>query len=558
MTVSTAAVVAQEQVTEAQVGREKLFIEANREKLLGNAERAIALYGQILKEDARNHAAAFELGRLYAVAEDYVEGIRYLRMATELDPTNEWYPRYLADLYQATGRNQEGANLYASLVNRYPDQIQLYYKWAFFLVKAQQIDRAIEVYQQLETRIGINEECSRRKHALYLGQGDIKRAARELENLAAAFPQQTEYRYLLAGFYESTGDVGNARRTYQAILAINPNDAKAQLALSSGQSTTQQDEHRYLASLEPIFNRDDVDLDLKIGKLMPFIAKVAENQDTSLAAAALRLTDILERVHPGQAKPLAAAGDLLFHAGRHSEALQKYRATLQIDKSVFPVWEQYFHLLYIGGELLELRSATEKALDLFPNKVAAYYYAALANCGLAAYEPAYDMLDQALLITGRGNDQLRGQLSALLGQIYGGLANPSNAETAFAEALRLQPNSPEVGHRYALFLQEQGQPAEALRRAQAAVTADPNNFLYRVSLAQVWFKQEKYPQAATELDAAMKMGAAQWPQALELLGDIRYQLGDTDAALDLWTQARERGIQTAILQKKITNRQWYE
>lgn len=544
------------QTTEAEATQQRQFIEANRERLLGNNDKAIGLYTQILKDDAGNAAAAFELGRLYYAKEEPIEAIRYLDMAVKLAPENEWYPRFLAEAYQAGGRYREAAQVYAVLVQQSRADESLYYKWALLLVKAQDVNGAIRVYEQLEAKVGFNEEIARRRHTLFIGLGDTRRAARELERLVETFPGQLEHRYLLANYYESVGDVAAARRIYEGILRVKPDEAKAQLALSD-RPAANQDEIRYLNSLEPLFGREEVALDQKIGTLAPVIAKVAETGNRELADAALRLTAVLERAHPGQAKPVAASADLLFHSGRQAEALEKYRATLALDKSVFAVWDQLLLLRYTRGEMAALYKEANQALDLFPNKTTLYYGVALAAESMRRPEEALDNINQALLMVGR-DEQLKAELQALLGQAHAELGDMEAAEAAFAEARRLRPQSAEVNYRYAFLLQAKGQARDARAQAEAAVKAQPDNFYYLEMLARIQFRQADYEQARQTLDKAMTLGAERWMTALDLYGDVLYQLKDTAGAVGYWNRAREQGGDWPNLLKKISNRQWYE
>jgi tetratricopeptide (TPR) repeat protein len=287
------------------------------------------------------------------------------------------------------------------------------------------------------------------------------------------------------------------------------------------------------------------------------IAKVADTGNRELADAALRLTAVLERTHPGQAKPLAASADLLFHSGRKDEALEKYRATLALDKSVFAVWDQLLLLRHARGEMAELYREANQALDLFPNKTTLYYSVALAAESMRRPQEALDNLDQALLMVGR-DDQLKAELHALLGQVHTELGDLDAAEAAFAEARRLRPQSAEINYRYAFLLQAKGQTRDARAQAEAAVKAQPDNFYYLEMLARIQFRQSDYEQARQTLDKAMPLGAERWMKALELYGDVLYQLKDAEGAVGYWNRARERGGDWPNLLKKISNRQWYE
>lgn len=552
MFLSISTVLAQEQVTEEEVNREKLFIEANREKLLGNYDKAVSMLRELYRQDGDNAAVAYELGRLLHAQGDIEDAVRYLKSATNLAPDNEWYLKFLADIYQQEGRNAEGAALYESLAKKSPDDQYTYFRWAYFLVKAQEVDKAIKVYDDLEKAIGFNEEIARRRHTLFLGLGDTKRAGKELERLVEAYPNVLEYKHILAAFYDTQGDKAAARKVYERIIAQNPKDAKAQLALAGG-SNVQQDELRYLAELRPAFERSDVEVDLKIGKLYPFITMVSETGNKVIADAALELTTIMESVHSSDAKPFSAAGDLLYHSGRRKEAIVKYRATLERDENVFPVWEQLLTALYEIGDGLGLYEAANDALDIFPNRAVIQYYLALGADATKRYDEALDATNMATMMSGR-DQALRGEIQALEGQVYSHKGDKAAAAAAFKQALELAPASSDVNYRYAEYLLEKNDLKNAKAAAERAANQMPYHPYYTNGLAKVYYQDGRYEAAEEWNTKALTNGAAYWPAALELAGDIQFQLKHTEQAVSFWQQAKALGGDSKRLEDKIAKR----
>ena len=61
---------AQERISESELELQMRFIDANREKLLGNYEKAVPILEGILKEDGQNDAAAYELARIFDLQDD--------------------------------------------------------------------------------------------------------------------------------------------------------------------------------------------------------------------------------------------------------------------------------------------------------------------------------------------------------------------------------------------------------------------------------------------------------------------------------------------------------
>ncbi|THH40715.1 tetratricopeptide repeat protein [Neolewinella litorea] len=497
---------AQSERSESEVKREEQFITAKREALLGKTDDAIALFQALLEEQPKNDPALFELARLHYAAGNTAPAIEALQRAYAIRP-NDVYAAFLADLYQAAGRYRDGADLYAQLIEQRPTQAENYLERAAFLVRAQDVKGAMKVYDELEDRIGVNPELSRRKHALYLGTGDRKRAEQELVSLIEAFPDVIDYRHLLAGYYRSQDEDKKAREVYQEILRREPADVRAQLALQDaapGGDVAGTDDRELMALLA----RPEVDLDLKVGKLLPLIQQVANTGDRALGDRLLALTAELRRVHPDAAKAAAIAGDLYFHTGRLTEAAQAYRETLELDDTVYPVWEQLLAALYLDNQLVDLREYAEAALDIFPNRPAVYVHYALGEALRGDFGEANNLLQQAQLMVS---------------------ASPDAA--AAVDALQA-----------AFTALETGSDADNLNLARLpGGEGGPLAF---------YLKQRNDPDAAAlqSADSPVNTNAL----LLELMGDAQQRAGDKAAAAELYARAQAAGSRSSTLARKIS------
>lgn len=546
-----------QQISEKEITLQGKFIDANREQILGNYDKAIAIYEEILKDAPKNDGVAYEMARVYDVKEDYEKALRYIRMSIEYAPDNHWYRYYLADLYQKQNNNQEAADVYEELVGLDPNNEDYYKRWAYFLVKANEIKEALKVYNTFEKRLGISEEIIRRKYSLYVGMGENKKAADELQRLIDAFPRSVEYRHLLAGFYEQIGETKLAKDIYSNILKLAPDDPRANMALA-GTSGRASDDAQYLQSLITVFEKPDINIDLKIAKLIPFITKVADTGDKNLAISVLELTDILERVHPDEAKPLAAAADLLYYSGEPIKALEKYKKALKLDDTVFLVWEQVLRIYEEAGDYEALRKNSENAMDLFPNKAILYYLNGLANAKLDRPEDALDGFDQASLIAGT-DGKLLFDVAIGEGMVYFDLKKYEASEDAFTKALTLNPKAVEALRSYSYTLALRGEKLDqAKQMAKQAVDLAPQDAESLAAYGWVMYKLRDYKEAKKWLEKSLENGGNKEAAFLEHYGDVLFQLNDSEAALQYWVKAQESGSTSDLLEKKIADRHLYE
>jgi len=545
------------QVDELEVLTQKTFIEAKQQKLLGNFQEAISLYREVLKQDKENAAAYFELARIHDTLNQGFDALKAVQAAIKMDPDNDWYKKYQADLYQKTGKNQEAAEVYAQLASKHPENEYYYLKWAYFLVKANDINKALKVYDQLENRIGINEEIIRRKHSLYLGTGNNKKAAKELKRLVEAFPSDTEYMHLLADFYTQTGEQDAAKKVFAQILKTDPGDSKAQMAMA-GKNIKNEDDIQYLNSLKTVFSLEDIDLDLKIGKLIPFITKVAETGDVELAETTLQLADFLEKKHPNEAKVFAVKGDLFYHTGRLGEAKVMYQKTLELDDSVFLVWQQLLYIFLEKKDFISLEQTAEQAIDVFPNKSIFHFMSGLGLLEQAKPEKAIDAFETGLMMSNRV-PQLKHDILVRLGQAYAAIDSPEQSDEAFDNALKIVPEAPEALKRYSLCLAKAGRRLEeAAQMATSAEKSSPKDPGINYAHGLALYKQDKNKKAKIQLEEALKKGGNDVPEILELYGDVYFRLGDKENAASFWSKAKEKGGESTLLNKKIIDKKLYE
>ncbi len=552
---ATLSLSAQPRPTEEQVETEKIFIDASREKVLGNYENAAYLFKEVLKRDKNNHAAAYELARLYDVLDNLDKAMASIKMAIAGDSQNPWYQMFLADLFDRKGKYKDGAKIFEKLVSESPYNEYYYIKWAFLLMKANQPEKAIEVYSMLEQRIGISEEISRKKHSLYLGIGQPGKAIETYQLLIKSDPYNVEYHHLLASLYRQLEDEENAIKIYEEILEIDPNDAKASIALADRQKVA-GDDVSYLNSLQSVFAKPDVDIDMKIKEILPYIRQAVDTPNEPIMNATLQLANILEEQHPTEAKAYSVSGDLLYYSGRKRQALKKYLKARTLNNTIYSIYDQIMYINLETNSYDTLLTISNEAIDLFPNQAAAYYFNGVALDFKQKDQAAISSYQQALLMA-RKNPRLQFDLYARLGGLYHRINKHTLSDTNMDKALQLNPKDFNLLNNYSYYLANRGVQLEKAKKMSAlANELHPNQAQFQDTYGWILYQMKEYESAREWLIKAIDNGGDSNPSILEHYGDILFQIGKTEAAIIEWQKALEKkGGKDEGLQEKIRSRQ---
>lgn len=543
--------------SEKEVQTQKLFIEANKEKVLGNLSDAAYLFGEVLKKDGANHAAYYELAKINVLQQTYGKAKKNALAAIDLSQDNLWYNSLLAEIYDLDGNYKAAAEVYQNMSKIAPDEISFYFSQAEAYMKDGKTDQAVKAYNEIETKIGATQETVSAKYSIYMEQNKPTKAAQEIERLVKTYPKNTEFRLMLAEHYEHVGDKDKAVATYKEILAINPDEPIANLAMAESYHS-KGDNSNYLHSLKGIFGNPDVNIDVKIQEIVPYIDLVGKTDDPELVKQATALTEVLTTTHKEDAKAFAVHGDMLNHADQPEAALKQYQKAVEINSNVFTVWEQILFINSSLGQTDELLKNSSKVMDIFPNQPMPYFFNGMANSQNKKHEEAVDAFEQAALMSGK-NVALKEQVLIQLGGEFHRLNQSKKSNEAFDKALELNEKNPLTLNNYSYYLAERGEDlGKAEKMSEQAVALKPESISYMDTYGWVMYKQKKYKEAKKWIGKALEGGGRDNPTILENYGDTLYQLQEVEEAVKYWQMAVTSGATSEKLNKKIATRKLVE
>ena len=209
-----------------------MFFESQRLKALEEHDKAAALMEQCLSIDPFNADAHYEMAMLYVTNERTDDAVFHAEKSYELNPNNIWVIQLLSQLYQISGDGEREISACKNLVEKDPSNIEYQFLLATAYSKNKSYKKAIQVYNKIESQIGVNEELSVMKEYLYITMGNVELAATEIMKLIAAFPNETRFLGMLAELYQANNLTEKSIAIYNDILSVDPRNSAANIALA--------------------------------------------------------------------------------------------------------------------------------------------------------------------------------------------------------------------------------------------------------------------------------------------------------------------------------------
>ncbi|MCX6290314.1 MAG: tetratricopeptide repeat protein [Bacteroidetes bacterium] len=531
-----------------------LFYNANKEKILGNLNNAAELFSEVIRKDAGNHAAMYELANIYAEQKKFTDALFFSKSAYKLDSKNIWYAISLAEIYQKNKKFSEAAQVLEQLVKDNSDRVDFYFEWATALVFADKTSEAIKAYDKLEERIGISREVTIQKSRLYQRMKRDDKAVAELQKFIALNQKDAQAYGMLAEVYQNMGEKQKALDTYNKVLEVDPNNAFIHLSLADFYRTNGEKE-KSIGELKLAFNNKELDVETKISILGSYLSLIELHPE--LKDQAMELCHLLLEAHPSEAHAHAIHGDLLIMDKQLADARNEYREAIRLGAKEFGLVKSILSLDYQLQSWDTLVIESEDAISRFPDQPLVYFFNGVAYMQVKKYNEAIRVLNSGVkLVVDDKNSE--SDFYASLGTAYHEIKDFVRSDESFEKALQVNPKNSSALNNYAYFLSLRG---EKLDKAEAmsklSIELVPNSGTSEDTYGWIMYKQGKYKEAQTWLEKALSHDSDGSATVLEHYGDVLYKNGDTQKALEYWQKAKKAGdgvseqLDKKILEKKL-------
>jgi len=188
------------------------------------------VYERILAREPKNTTILFNLGVMEAEKGDLQKALSYFEKLVEIDPQDLQARESLFNIYQRQKKKELAFMQAEQLVKLKPKKVS-YYEYLFnYLLDQSRFDQAAQYMRAGVEANPENLELRKNLVLAYLKLGKNDLAAKELEQAVKLRPSDTDLLHQLATLKESAGDLEGAFDSYKKILAISPDDEKAEEA----------------------------------------------------------------------------------------------------------------------------------------------------------------------------------------------------------------------------------------------------------------------------------------------------------------------------------------
>lgn len=532
----------------------QLFFSALREKTIENFTLATEMFNQVLQVDPQNDASMYELATLKKVQNDYPSAQDLLERAVTVKPDNEWYWVGLADCYEKTNDLQKLENVFNELSRIDPDKPDYYYDQANVYFLEKRYDEALATYDKLEKMTGPSDELLAKKEAIYLKEGKVDKAASDLQALIDANPSEMRYYLLLGEIYNSNNFQDKALKVLKTAEKIDPKNGKVHLALADIYRDKKDYESSY-NELIAAFNLPDMDIEQEVKIVLGYVPKFP---DPNAKASALELSRLLTISHPDDSRSYALYGDMLVQSEKYKDAKDNYRKSIELNGQVYEVHEQLIRLELGNNEIDNAIKDGENALSLFPNQAWLNYLVGVAYEQKKDFKKALSYIQNATSLESQDKELLSQGYSSL-GDCYHSTGSDIKAFDSYNKSLSYNPDNAYTLNNYAYYLSVKGTDLDkAASMSKHSNEIQPNTASFEDTYAWILFKQKKYADARVWMEKALSHDKDHSAVQAEHYGDILYNLGDTNGAVDSWKKAKEYGGTSPVLERKINEKKYVE
>jgi len=516
-------------------GYNNLYIEAIKQKLLGNIGNALQCFQQCIEINPQSDGSYFQMAQILISSGDIDNGKKFLKKACEISPDNMWYNMLLAGIYHQQNNIDSTIICYERAVKGNPSKDDLLISLAALYNEKKEFSKARTMLGNFEEKFGVNEKTTLSIIETLLAEGKKKEARLKVEELLAGNPDDIVLNGYLAEIYGSEGETEKAREVYRSLIERNPENPNIQLSLikflSDEKSYEELIDLLNIALLnEKIRREDKISLVSELIENNDIIKGYAKNMELSLM--------LLEAQYKDDNIIILLRPEFLKNQKKNIEAASRLEEIIKANPDNYFAWER---LLFVYLELRDFKNLEQKGKECatrFNRSVIAkmlYANAALEN---GNYDVALEELRKADILAGE-NKEIKLQIMTIRADLYYRMKNYAEAFRAYDEALKLNSNDLTVMNNYAYYLAEQDMNLkEAEKMARIVTEKDKGNSTFLDTYAWVLYKRGKSREAARIMEKILGSDEhSNDAEYYEHYGYILKKMGRCNDAIMSWEKA---------------------
>lgn len=525
------------------------FMEANRAMMIANYAEALGYLRQCLTLKPDEATVHHLMAKAYKELERPDEAIFHAGEAVRLSPHNHWYYVAQAEIYEKYNyfRQAGDALLSASaLVPKGAESLQL--QAVDMYIQGMEYKTALKVLDQLEKKVGYDDDITRRRYNVLIKMGKHKKAEKLLERLKDKKPESEMLRGALLNHYKYFKQTKKTEKLLQEWTALDPQNGEVWIELGNLYTEKQQP----LKAVEA-YKRAISAANLDARKRVEILLFITSRYALVSLPEIKELSIYIAQKHPFAPEPFALLGDVLAKEGNLAAAIQAYQKTLRNGGDKESVYQQLILLLSETGRHTEALAYAQECIQKYPDNLIGYAIGAMSAYQIPDYAKAIDLAETGLP-KAIGNKPVKFQLTYVLAESYHKAGNHAASDDYFEKALNIDPNNISALNNYAYYLAERGEKLDKaiilITRANKLQPSDPTLL---DTWAWVHYKRGEYTDALEKIQKAIESGGAGVSKIQEHYGDILHALGFYAQALAAYSAALETAKEKDHLLKKIRN-----
>lgn len=525
-----------------------VYVEAIKQKLMGNGGEALKLLEHCAKINPKSDAVYYQIAQIVLSGSDAQNGKKYAKKALELDPENIWYIMMLAGIYYQEHNLDSTIVYYEKAIKRYPGKEDLRITLGSLYSESKKFEKADEIFRDLDKKYGINEISTIANIRNLMATGKYDEAFNLVIKLLEEYPDEILYNGLLAEIYRGKGENQKAMEVYDRLIERNPDNPETQLSLCDFLINEKKYEELLQLINTVVINKnitreDKISLLAKMIETKDLVAKSGERLQLSIM--------VMESVYQDDEVIQLLRPELYINQEKLANASARLEEIIERNPEYYFAWEKLLLVYLQERDFRKLEDRAKECATKFNRSFIAKMLYATAATENKKFDIALEEVRKAGILAGENKD-MKIQVLSVKADIYYRKGDFNEAFKIFDEALETDNSDLTILNNYAYYLAEKDlRLKDAEEMAKKVIETEKGNNTFLDTYGWVLYKRGRLREAEKVMKSVIESGEKPDAEWYEHMGYIKKKQKDCRDAIENWNVAIKLDSTKTDLKKEV-------